>query len=249
MKNFKGSLSSNEDLVSKISDLRSAFSKLLFQLPPRYHQFPPRDQDTRIYLVRDKDLIAYQDGDQDTRIYLVRKKKDLIVHRDGDQDTKIYLLLRHKDFIVDQDRDQDPRRIYFMCDKENLTVYQERDDIERDDILNWVTILRIMDFICIGLGIRYTYRRNGGEGGFHFIQKFAVLSCAVGIQFLFVYASARFCIIELDILGLLGLDKYGAEVDIILLLSFYISFYKYMGRSIARTKQSDSNQSAEAENA
>ena len=240
LENFKGSLLSNEDLGSKSWDLLSAFSKLLFQSPPWDHQFPPRDQDTRIYLVRDKDLISYQDGDQDTGIYLVREKKDLIVHQDGDQDTKIYLLSRDKDFIVDQDGDQDTR-IYFMCDKENLIVYQDR-----GDILNWVTILRIMDFICIGLGIWHTYRQNGREGGFHFIQKFAVLSWAVGIQFLFVYAFLRFCAIELDILGL---DKYGAWIDIILLLGFYFYFYKCMGRSIARTKQSDSNQSAKAENA
>lgn len=205
-KSIKEALSSNEGLVSELSDLFSVFSVSLYQLPPWY-----QDRDTERYLVRHEDLNRYQDGDTDTESYLV--------HR------------------------------------EDLNPYQ-------GDILNWVTILRIIDFVCIGIGIWCVYRKNGGSDGCGFIQKFAVLSWVIGFRRFVAFILLRFAIVVFDIslsdfLSDLFRDfKYGKEldilpalIDILLILAFYHSLYKGMCRSIAKTTQSDSNQSAEAENA
>ena len=126
---------------------------------------------------------------------------------------------------------------------------------------NWVAFLRVLDFVCIIGGMIWAYWKNGGKGGFHFIHKFAVLSWAIGIRCLLIYALLRFFLIGLD--GFFGVPAYGKWLDIILIAQFYFTLYKWMGRVIQRTKksktkekksddsptaQSDSNQSAEAEN-
>ena len=109
-----------------------------------------------------------------------------------------------------------------------------------DNFNNWDVLTSILSIALAILGIIYAYKKNGGEEGYDFIQKYVVLGWVVFIRCFLVFLPIMvLCLIIGEYFNFISLDESNV-FDVVIQCSFEIVLYQRIGKNIKDTIKKNS---------